>query len=147
VIEALAQAADLLLQELGMTAPPVDVLMIAGHLGLTVARVDSCLIRRLSYQARLPCKIAGFLWRPTMTIVVNSGEQQTRQRFTIAHEVGEYLFPKEGEQYADQERAMNYFASELLMPRAWVQSEWERWQEIERRGYPAAFLIYAPLLG
>jgi Zn-dependent peptidase ImmA (M78 family) len=74
-----------------------------------------------------------------MTIVVNSGEQQTRQRFTIAHEVGEYLFPKEGEQYADQERAMNYFASELLMPRAWVQREWERWQEIERRGYTRRF--------
>ena len=70
-----------------------------------------------------------------VVIGVNAGQAKTRQRFSIAHEIGHFLL-HEGKMYVDarvnfrnalsskaidrEEIAANAFAAELLMPEAFV---------------------------
>lgn len=44
-----------------------------------------------------------------------------RQRFSVAHEIGEYLL-------GDDERAANYFAACLLMPRRHFEATWHTYR-------------------
>ena len=70
------------------------------------------------------------------TIIVNTSIPATRQRFTLAHELGHIIIPwhtgtivdeifTQGtldRQYSILEEEANNFAAELLMPEAWVES-------------------------
>jgi hypothetical protein len=72
-------------------------------------------------------------------VVVNSRKPPNRVRFTLAHELGHLLIPwhvgsivdetdaiEEGlDDYWDMEAEANRFASELLMPSAWIQEQFE----------------------
>lgn len=72
-------------------------------------------------------------------IFINDADSLTRQRFTIAHELGHFLLHK-GKQFVDEfsagetfyrdgedtaeEREANYFAACLLMPARLVEETW-----------------------
>ena len=103
---------------------PVDLDRIASHLGVPIRREF------------LNGDISGFLFRKDnqAAIVVNRSQSSTRQRFTIAHEIGHYLLDhKHDEIHVDRafvlkfrkgtpagdpdEIQANAFAATLLMPR------------------------------
>jgi Zn-dependent peptidase ImmA (M78 family) len=122
-------AAEGQLQRFKIQKPPVDVEAIAKGLGLVV---------NLGYQAD---DTSGFLLRrpgqPPM-IGVNAFHSVTRQRFTIAHEIGHFLMHEGRGLYLDQAFSMNFrngssskgthaeeieanlFAANLLMPEEFV---------------------------
>lgn len=119
------ERAQQVLKMAGVTQPPVDVEAVAAFLGFTV----------LAYP--IPDSTSGltFIEEGVKTIGVNSTHPRTRQRFSIAHELGHYLSGHEAydgggthvddrPSYLDpqyrQEVEANEFAAELLMPTAWV---------------------------
>lgn len=70
-------------------------------------------------------------------IIINSDKPKTRQQFTLAHELGHVIIPwhtgivashvnglQSGDfEYREMESEANRFASELLMPSAWIKGE------------------------
>lgn len=88
--------------------------------------------------APIPFKADGISIKPKSLdrprIVINSANPQTRQKFTLAHELGHVLIPwhvgticshidagfDQETEYSQQEGEANRFASELLVPTAWV---------------------------
>jgi len=125
---------EALLDENEIYMPPVDVEKIAEKCGLSVIRreVES---------------ISGFIARGEgkAVIGVNSSNALVRQRFTIAHELGHYLLHPPGAEdvhvdsgfevrFRDDlssqgtdmgEQEANSFAAELLMPKKFLQAEFE----------------------
>lgn len=115
-----------LLEDCNVTRAPVDVEMIARHLGVSV-----------NYE---PFKqnISGVLVKDTKRTVigVNTTHPVTRQRFTIAHEIGHLVLKHKGELFVDKmvmrrderssqavdnyEIEANGLAAELLMPEALI---------------------------
>lgn len=110
--------------ECGQLSIPIDVEVVAKHLG---ARV---LVEGFSDD------LSGVLIRKgeTSTIAVNCSHSPLRRRFTIAHECGHLVLEHEGEVFVDkhilnrrdnssslavdeQEIQANQFAASLLMPR------------------------------
>lgn len=75
-------------------------------------------------------------------IIINSDKPKTRQQFTLAHEFGHVVIPWHtgiiashinGEdvgdfEYREMESEANRFASELLIPSAWIKNEF-KWSE------------------
>ena len=73
------------------------------------------------------------------TIGINKHHSKTRQRFTIAHEIGHYInghtyYDESGDMYKDerfnyrnplhqQEKEANLFAAELLVPKEFVKKD------------------------
>lgn len=105
----------------GVDTPPVDVHRIAEELGFEVISFD------------FPKSIAGvtFIEQGVKSIGVNAKDPPTRQRFSIAHELGHYLHGHEAfddskvhveenrgllNSHNRQEQEANEFAAELLMP-------------------------------
>lgn len=115
---------------------PVDVDAIATHLGIEVQKdvVDE--------------DMSGFLFRDTREnraiIGVNGAHAQTRQRFTVAHELGHFLLHAGEPVHIDRtnvafrvnhrdarssmgtddtEREANLFAAELLMPSRFLERD------------------------
>jgi Zn-dependent peptidase ImmA (M78 family) len=109
------QLVDELLDMAGLKQVPVDVERLAGRLGVRVAA-----------RSDLPPKVSGFLYRGPLqdVIIVNAWHRPVRRRFTVAHELGHWALDEQGifhEQGGhggapDTERAMDAFASVLLMP-------------------------------
>jgi Zn-dependent peptidase ImmA (M78 family) len=118
------QRARDLLRELGIDTPPVPVDEIVERLGATISREP------------FRGGISGMLYRTDAGAVVgvNSAEPPTRQRFTIAHEIGHFLLHEGRPLIVDrhvrvdrrdasssmgtkrEEVEANAFAAELLMP-------------------------------
>jgi Zn-dependent peptidase ImmA (M78 family) len=89
--------------------------------------------------------LAGFLIRGTglseAVVGVNSKQAKTRQRFTLAHELGHFLLHNVEGVHVDQrftvklrsglssqgtdidEMEANFFAAELLMPQQWLEED------------------------
>ena len=90
----------------------------------------------------------------TFYIIINKNKPQTRQNFTIAHEVGHYflhkdiikqedlidgesslevktLFRLDSTQYSAIETEANIFAASLIMPTELVKKAWETFHNIE----------------
>jgi Zn-dependent peptidase ImmA (M78 family) len=108
--------------------PPIDVEGLAKKLKIRVVR------------EALNRNISGILYREddTAVIGVNSSQPQSRQRFTIAHEIGHYLLHpgqpviverngrinfrdgRSSQAILPEEIQANRFAAELLMPRRQV---------------------------
>jgi Zn-dependent peptidase ImmA (M78 family)/DNA-binding XRE family transcriptional regulator len=123
------EAAQEVLSAIEATSPPVSVEDAADALGARVV-IDSFGTDALS----------GFvLHRPDGAVVAANQEQApTRQRFTIAHELGHIALVHHADFHIDlahrasdppgydwrQERAANAFAANLLMPAGWVRSDY-----------------------
>lgn len=127
-----ASAGDVLAQ-LGISAPPVDVLAIAAAYGIQVYSVS------------------GSQWDgaiemgPPTVIYVKQSPNISRQRFTIAHEIGHYVlhghlqrafrdeFSAQG--FNVHEIEANRFAADLLMPAHWVRAyaRYENTSELAER--------------
>jgi Zn-dependent peptidase ImmA (M78 family) len=112
------------LEKAGVSEVPVPVEQIARELGV-----------QITYEP-FDGDISGMLYRDgdTAVIGVNSSHAPTRQRFTVAHEVGHLLMHegkpvfidrfvrvnwRDGESNKEEAQA-NSFAAELLMPRTFV---------------------------
>lgn len=102
-LEGLAEAA----LERSDQGIPVDPDIVAHRLGLTVRTAPGC-----------PGLLLG------TTIVVDDAMRAERRAFAIAHELGHYLLRREG--LADSERAANYTASALLLPRRDFEADLRR---------------------
>ena len=114
-----------LLNELGITSPPVDVEAVARHKGAVVVKEPN------------KDDFSGFLYRSPDSppiIGVNSLHSLNRKRFTVAHEIAHLcLHPRSGvhvdqafvqmrdakasEGVDEEEMEANRFAAELLMPK------------------------------
>lgn len=113
---------DQLLQATGMHSAPIDVELVARHLGAIV-----------SYEP-FEESLSGVCIKEAGRVVigVNSSHSKSRQRFTIAHECGHLALGHKGELFIDRtvmrrdarsslavdtdEIEANQFAAELLMP-------------------------------
>jgi Zn-dependent peptidase ImmA (M78 family) len=119
------------LRDAGVRDVPVSVDAIASSLG-----VD------LTYEA-YDGEVSGMIYRfdDHAVIGVNSTHAPTRQRFTVAHEIGHYVMHAGQPMFVDrfaarvnwrngasnpEEIDANQFAAELLMPREFVAREVER---------------------
>jgi len=111
-----------------VTGPPVEVNEIARHLGFTVIPFE------------FPDEVSGvtFIEAGVKSIGVNSKHALTRQRFSVAHEIGHYLCGHEAydgdkilveetarmlNAHSHQEMEANEFAAELLMPVNWLRKD------------------------
>ncbi|WFU79938.1 ImmA/IrrE family metallo-endopeptidase [Bradyrhizobium sp. CIAT3101] len=114
-----APKAEHLLKSLGVSEPEeIDVEAIAWHLGATVryAPLEGCEARIIGAD-------------DSAVITVNSASSAQRQRFSVCHELGHWIYHRrrmlfcQGDEIerpspeaANMERAADRFASELLMP-------------------------------
>lgn len=115
--------ASRMLQLAGITEPPVPESLISDVPKVTVRRI-------------IPWPVSGCTdWaKGTWVIVVNGAEPGVRQRFTIAHEFKhildypfiDVLYPANLGMTPHQraERACDYFAGCLLLPRPWLKRAW-----------------------
>ena len=130
--------ADDVLAKLGIKSPPVPVEHVARALGA-----------RLVFEP-LDDELSGLLYRGAggSTIGVNSAHPRTRQRFTVAHEVGHLVLHEDKAMFVDklvrvhlrdsnsatgtlsEEREANAFAAALLMPRSQVMEALNRVKEL-----------------
>ena len=132
-----ATVAAQLLEAHGLKRPPIDVEAIARSQGIAVVFKP------------FDGNISGVLYRRPegSTIGINSRQSATRQRFSVAHELG-HFFLHSGEMYLDKVRVnfrdqrasmgtsldeidANDFAAELLMPRDQVGRLVLRWRNHE----------------
>ena len=115
-----------LLKMAGINKPPVDVNKIAKVLGFDIIPFD------------YPDEFSGeiYIEGDIKSIGVNENHSESRQRFTIAHEIGHYInghtfYDKNGKIYKDesfdfcnplhqQEKEANMFAAELLVPKEFI---------------------------
>ncbi len=132
-------AADILIDAYGQNLeeilPPVDLRKIAEKNGLTIK------IGKFSDP-----EISGVYKRDSQTIYISQDEQDTRQAFTIAHELGhfflheqkdsEVFFRKDTleltEEKRAEEREANWFAASLLMPRDLTIKVWKTFRSIDK---------------
>lgn len=90
--------------------------------------------------------ISGAFSRDESTIYVSGSESQERQLFTVAHEIGHFklhedrktdiLYRKQVWQFGNGEEKVetqaNWFAANLLMPKAAVERMWKLTNDIDR---------------
>ena len=117
------------LRDAGISGPPVSIQVVCRLFGTTLVPVASWPTGSHSAQ-----------WDPrSREISFNKNEPDTRQRFSIGHELGHALLKHtamtfsssadpESWEYADNEvealeAEANQFARELLMPRAWLEAD------------------------
>jgi Zn-dependent peptidase ImmA (M78 family) len=106
---------DLILKKLNINKAPIPLEEIAGLFSLNIV-----------YYPNFPEHISGMIIKEDnlLAIGVNSNKPETRQRFTIAHEIGHYVMGHDEDtiledffdKKTDKEVEANKFASELLMP-------------------------------
>ena len=115
--------ANMLLETVGLTVPPVPETVISA-----VPRIE---IKRL---ASIPVSGSAHWARGHWVVAVNKAEPRVRQRFSFAHEFKHVLdSPFSTFLYLDHlgvtssergEQVSDYFAGCLLMPRLWVRRAW-----------------------
>lgn len=126
------EKATSILKMAGIHNPPVNVYKIAKLLGFSIIESDF----PINYSGEI------FIENNVKSIGINKNHSLTRQRFTIAHELGHYLnghqyFDEEGKMLEDsefdfsnpirqQEKEANLFASELLIPKEFLIKELEQ---------------------
>jgi len=122
-----------LLSQAQITRPPVDLDMCA-----RVAGVQLVAYADLGTQSALLSLVEGIVG-----VVINSRHRPTRQRFSLAHELGHWILERSpvthdlrpiaarGRAYSEVERVCDYFAASLLMPREWVRAHTEDGQTNE----------------
>ncbi len=106
-----------------MDNPPVDIEKILQELNIKLRYEDFVKVDGIALKS------------PKLgIIVVNRNFPVTRQRFTIAHELGHIVMPHRAKYYICYqgrnklvERRANRFAAELLMPEPMVRKLWEKY--------------------
>lgn len=110
-----------ILTKSGLGEPPVDVYKIAETVKLKIVPFD------------FADSISAVLKKQKLIIGVNKNHSASRQRFSIAHEIGHFLLGHdlgidENDFIDDRfdkptpiEREANLFAAVLLMPKGWVE--------------------------
>lgn len=109
-------------------APPIDVKsLVEAHADLTITKIPIEGVDGISLDLKTPGKRA--------RVILNANNPQTRQRFTLAHELGHLLIPwhtgnildhvdptqvHATDTYWEFESEANAFAGELLVPSEWV---------------------------
>ena len=116
-----------LLVEHGITRPPIPIDDLARKLGA-----------RLSFEA-FSSNISGLLYRDglNVTMAINSSHATTRQRFTIAHEIG-HLLLHEGPMFVDKAMRIDRRDDNAALGTAP--------EEIEANGFAAALLMPAHMV-
>jgi Zn-dependent peptidase ImmA (M78 family) len=123
-----AERAEMLLKQVKISSPPVDLNLILKKKGIMIESSNSMIADGMIVYS-VAKKIAGIRYR--------TGMSNGRTRFTIAHELGHFsLDNTEGNETScspdgpnrgkDSERDADNFASNLLMPKQWVLSEMGR---------------------
>jgi len=126
------QMARKTLRELSITSPPVEVESVAEAHGLTVERFDNW-----------PEKLHGQLWRGQRVIGINGNDHHTRQRLTIAHELGHFVLHHDILEFVDHEGTIDdpekdldveayEFGGELLMPMRWIKSDYAKIRDAKK---------------
>lgn len=116
-----------LIAKLSLT-PPIDVKgLVEAHADLTITKIPIEGVDGISLDLKTPGKRA--------RVVLNASNPPTRQRFTLAHELGHLLIPwhtgsivdhvdptqaHATDDYWEFESEANSFAGELLVPSQWV---------------------------
>ena len=106
------------LEASGITEPVIDAVKIANENGISVKEIE---------MPKSHGDVAGFLNKEEKTIYVAKNDAQTRQLFTVAHELGHYFLshqnysvllriPNKEGLYTEKESEANSFAAYLLMP-------------------------------
>ena len=123
------------LEELEIRTLPVDVIQIAQAYGVRVEAFKGW-----------PKTLRGRLWRTHFLIGVNVEDIETRQRFTIAHELGHFLMRHDSDEFTEYESSLDSpkqefdieaseFASELLMPLKWVKADFVKIRSADQMVY------------
>lgn len=122
IIELRAQK---ILVDFSIYNPPVPIEEIVHKLGIKVSFAPS-----KDYSGMLIRK------KEQTLMGINSDEPETRKRFSIAHELGHFLFSKKSvsvdyriSEYVEkpeEEKQADLFAASILMPRRWVSRDFER---------------------
>jgi len=126
------QLARKVLQELSITNPPVDIESVVKAHGLAIERFYNW-----------PDKLHGQLWREQRVIGVNGNDHRTRQRLTLAHELGHFVLHHDLLEFVDYGAALDdpekdidveayEFGGELLMPMRWIKNDYARIRDTER---------------
>lgn len=124
ILEKIEKKAEEVLASFGAKTVPVPIEDIASKLGIKISRAPSG-------------EFSGILIRKdgAALVGVNSEEPATRQRFTIAHELGHYYLHPQKETFIDyrdnkrptkpiaREQEADMFAAALLMPREDVKRD------------------------
>ena len=148
-------AARKVLRQLGIKHGPVKLKPLTRKLGIDLVFED------------LDEELSGVLIKEDqkVLIAVNSNHPPTRQRFTIAHEIGHFVLAHPGEMFVDKtlrQRAVvvrrdgrssegtdkdeveaNRFAAELLMPRDFVEEEVRK--RLARKSTPSQAALVSDL--
>jgi len=131
--EIIEQKTQEILNRFEITSIPVSVERIAAALDIQIKMAPSS-------------DFSGLLIRKSHTalIGINKEEPHTRQRFTIAHELGHYFLDKRKDAFVDNKASIEYrdnkshasrsakesranmFAAALLMPRPHVKKDFKR---------------------
>lgn len=133
-----SHAANELLEKAEASSPPIDVHELCTRCGV--------LILERSFREALSGLV--FAYADGAVVGVNADHPETRQRFTIAHELGHYLLRhhERSSAYEDRfhldlsegtppgfdwraERAANDFAADLLMPRKLMAAAFQQSQD------------------
>ena len=127
-------AAQRVLKETGFLKPPIPVEEVAKALGIAV------------YPWSFIDDVSAVLVRSSRltAIAINEKHPETRQRFSVAHELGHavlghaenlyiefvapMLFQEQSPQRIDHEREANWFAADLLMPAESVREDYKRFK-------------------
>ena len=130
-------AADKLLDFVKVDAPPISPLDMTKELGIPVFDWD------------FPDEVSGIfvIENKQVSIGINRNHPNVRQRFTIAHELGHYVYQEDNELFLDfneydipihvydeenqkLETKANRFAANLLMPKGWVKKDFAKYGEV-----------------
>lgn len=123
---ALDGVAEALLEEAGVTGPPIDAFALAARLGIAVASDDRQAGRARYVRLRA---WSGRGARPA--ILLRADARPEREHWAVAHEIGEHaahrvfrqLGVDVGEMPAARESAANDLAARLLLPGMWFHPE------------------------
>lgn len=116
------------LWEAGISAPPIDALAVADGLQLVVARDYAMPYRGRFVRLAEHDELGG----GQGTIVVGAAERPEREKWAVAHEVGESVayrvFERLGVAFEDslptaREQVANRLANSILLPRRWFARE------------------------
>ena len=123
---AVDDCAAMILAESEISGPPVDAMRIAAGLGLVVA-----LDRSMEERARF-VRLGTGPRNQQGAIFLGEEPRPERRQWAVAHEVGECMahrlfrlldFPLGSIPDSGRERAANYLAMALLLPRAWFERD------------------------
>lgn len=122
IIELKAQK---ILADFGIYNPPVPIEELADKLNIKISYAPS-----KDYSGILIKK------RGKTLMGINSNEPDARKRFSIAHELGHFLFSKKSVsvdyrinnyvEKPEEEKHADSFAANILMPRRWILRDFEK---------------------